>query len=60
MASLPTIILAYTWQFNLFPVYKGMQNPSDKRLVTATTIGFFISMALYCIVGLLGYATYGD
>jgi len=24
MASMPTIILAYSWQFNLFPVLKGM------------------------------------
>lgn len=29
MASLPTLLLAYNWQFNLFPIYKGMEYPTD-------------------------------
>lgn len=25
LASMPTVILAYNWQFNLFPIYKGIE-----------------------------------
>ncbi|CAD8146330.1 unnamed protein product [Paramecium octaurelia] len=59
LASMPTLILAFNWQFNLFPIYKGMAQPSDSNLLTSTILGFCQGSILYLIVGLLGYATYG-
>lgn len=60
LASMPTIILAFNWQFNLFPIYKGMVSVTDKNLLISTFLGFIIGSTLYLIVGILGYATYGN
>lgn len=32
-AAFPTLLLAYNWEFNLFPVYKGMLKPSDRGIM---------------------------
>jgi amino acid permease len=60
MAALPTLLLAYNWQFNLFPVFKGMQNPTDKKMFYCMITGYSMASFLYLSVGILGYATYGD
>lgn len=60
MASLPTLLLAYNWQFNLFPIYKGMENPTDENMTYAMFTGYSLASFLYLSVGILGYATYGD
>ncbi|CAD8060629.1 unnamed protein product [Paramecium primaurelia] len=59
LASMPTLILAFNWQFNLFPIFKGMAQPTDQNLIKSTIFGFCQGSLLYLIVGLLGYATYG-
>lgn len=60
MAALPTLLLAYNWQFNLFPVFKGMENPTDKNMTYAMFTGYSMASFLYLCVGILGYATYGN
>jgi len=59
MASLPTILLAFNWQFNLFPIYKGMINTGDRKMFFAIIVGYSMAAFLYIIVGTLGFATYG-
>lgn len=59
LAALPTIILAYNWQFNLFPIYKGMEDTSDRKMLLAFICGYSMATVLYLTVGILGYATYG-
>lgn len=60
LAALPTILLAYNWQFNLFPVYKCLERTSDKRMNMTIFIGYTMASVLYVTVGILGYATYGS
>lgn len=60
MTALPTILLAYNWQFNLFPIYKGMEKPTDKKMLYSMITGYSMASVLYLSVGILGYATYGD
>ncbi|CAD8074562.1 unnamed protein product [Paramecium sonneborni] len=59
MASMPTLILAFCWQFNLFPIYKGMTKITDRNLIISTILGFVMGSILYLLVGILGFATYG-
>lgn len=58
--SLPTLILAYTWQYNLYPIFKGMKVPTDANLMVCTTLSHIGGFSIYMTVGLLGYATYGQ
>ena len=57
--SFPTLLLAYNWQFNLFPVYKGMKSISDRNIMIVCTIGMTFALTFYLLVGILGYALYG-
>ncbi|KAM3130534.1 hypothetical protein pb186bvf_017343 [Paramecium bursaria] len=58
--SLPTLILAYTWQYNLYPIFKGMTIPTDANLMACATLSHIGGFSIYMTVGLLGYATYGQ
>ncbi|KAM3145381.1 hypothetical protein pb186bvf_002425 [Paramecium bursaria] len=60
IAKAPTIFLAYSWQFNVFPIFKGMYRPTDQRNKYSMVIGYILTTALYLTVGILGYATYGN
>ncbi|CAD8171071.1 unnamed protein product [Paramecium pentaurelia] len=60
MSALPTLLLAYNWQFNLFPIFKGMENPTDIKMTYAMFTGYSMASFLYLCVGVLGYATYGN
>ena len=35
----PNLMLALSYQINLFPIYKGMKNVSDKKYVLASLTG---------------------
>lgn len=60
MSALPTLLLAYNWQFNLFPIFKGMEGPTDIKMTYAMFTGYSMASFLYLCVGILGYATYGN
>jgi amino acid permease len=45
---------------NFFPIYKGMKNASDKKMLNASLIGTLACYFIYVTVGVLGYLTYGD
>ena len=53
-------IFAYTCQQNIFPLINEMEMPSQIRLDKVIVSTIFSAFALYLIVGLCGYATYGD
>lgn len=58
-ASLPTVILASDWQFNMFSIYKGMSDSSDYKMKKASIYGNTAGFFLFSAVGILGFATYG-
>jgi amino acid permease len=59
MSTIPNIMLAYLYQMNLFPIYKGLRNPSDKKIQTLAFLSLFTCFFLYLSIGFFGYATFG-
>lgn len=60
MATIPNIMLAYLYQMNLFPIYKGLTNPSDSKIIKTAFASLFTCFVLYTMIGLFGYATFGN
>ena len=56
---MPNIILAYAFQMNYFPIYKGMKNTNDSKMNWASAAGTLACGIAYCIVGFVGYSLYG-
>ena len=59
-ANIPNSILALSYQMNFFPIFKGMKNPSDKRMSIAVFFALLFCMGCYLLVGILGYNYVGD
>lgn len=57
--AFPTLLLAYNWEFNLFPVYKGVDKPNDKKVMKSCYLGMGIATFFYLMVGIMGCAIYG-
>lgn len=54
-AAVPNIIFSISFQNNFFPVFKGMRNTSDSRMMKASITGGFFCVTSYLLVGILGY-----
>ena len=54
-AAVPNLMLALSYQVNLFPIFKGMKNVSDKRYALASLTGISFCIFCYLLVGMLGY-----
>jgi len=59
LASVTSVFLAFTFQFNFFPVYKTLQDPSDQRMKHTTSLGLTIVLIIYLSVANCGYLTFG-
>lgn len=60
IAAIPNILLAFLYQMNFFPIYKGMKNSSDKKMTNASWVGCIACYFIYGCVAFLGYLTYGS
>ena len=45
---------------NFFPIYKGMKDSTDKKMLGASLVGTIACFLLYLTVGLLGYLSYAN
>ena len=59
LGCFPTVFLAFTFQFNFFPVYKSLEDVTDKKMMKISSIAITLVFFLYCFIGLAGYLTYG-
>ena len=59
-AAVPNIIFSICFQNNFFPVFKGMTNPGDARMMKASFTGGFFCAFSYLLVGILGYNYIGE
>ena len=55
-----SIFLAFTFQFNFFPIFKSLRHPTNKRMKTATFFGLFLVLILYLKIAIGGYILFGD
>mmetsp|Transcript_5550 Transcript_5550/g.5699 ORF Transcript_5550/g.5699 Transcript_5550/m.5699 type:complete len:548 (+) Transcript_5550:112-1755(+) len=60
LATIPTIILAFGFQFNVFPIYYSMKEPTPENFMKAIYMAMGFCCFVYTVVGVLAYMTYGD
>ena len=60
LSCVPTVFLAFTFQFNFFPVYKSLSDANDTRMRKVTMISLSMVLGFYMLVALCGYLSYGD
>ena len=54
-SSVPNLMLALSYQVNMFPIYKGMRNVTDKKYALASMAGIAFCISSYLLVGILGF-----
>lgn len=59
-SHLPQIIMAFTFQFNLFSFYKSLDKSSDEKMLKITFRSISSVCVIYLIVAILGYISFGD
>ncbi len=60
LSSLPTVILSFSFQFNVFAVYFTLKKPDQKQMMITSAIGVIFCFFIYSITGVIGYLMYGD
>jgi amino acid permease len=58
IGSLPTVFLAYTFQFNMFPVYFTLKKKTKEEMKKTTNLAIGFCFLVYSITGLIGYYMY--
>ena len=57
--AVPTVFLAFLFQFNVFPIYQSLRNRNMKSMMKAANIGIGFSFIIFLIVGIIGFLLYG-
>lgn len=60
MACVSTIFLAFSYQFNYFPIMKSVKGCRDKQMSKISFLGTLASLVIYLTIGIFGYGTYGS
>jgi amino acid permease len=58
MGSLPTVFLAFTFQFNVFPIYFSLKNRTKQEMMKASTVAISFCFFIYSLTGFIGYYMY--
>lgn len=59
LASLPTVFLAFTFQFNVFPIYLSLKSKNKVDMVKSSMLGVGFCLVIYLITGIVGLIMYG-
>mmetsp|Transcript_35361 Transcript_35361/g.31832 ORF Transcript_35361/g.31832 Transcript_35361/m.31832 type:complete len:503 (-) Transcript_35361:242-1750(-) len=59
LASVTSVFLAFTFQFNFFPVYKSLKDPTDARMRKVTKVALGVVLTIFVSVATCGYLTFG-
>lgn len=59
LSSLPTIFLAFTFQFNVFPIYLSLKSQNKTDMIKGTVLGVTFCLVIYLITGVIGLLMYG-
>ena len=57
--AIPTVFLAFLFQFNVFPIYLSLKHKNMETMMKATKIGVGYSLINFLIVGIVGFLLYG-
>ena len=56
---IPTVFLAFLFQFNVFPIYLSLKHRNINSMMKATKFGVIYSLIIFLIVGIVGFLIYG-
>jgi len=57
--AIPTVFLAFLFQFNVFPIYLSLKHRNMETMMKATKAGVGYSLINFLIVGIVGFLLYG-
>ena len=60
LGSLPTVILAFSFHFNVFPIYFTLKHRTNKEMLVSSSVAISLSFFFYLGVGILGYLMYAN
>ena len=60
LGCLPTVFLAFTFQFNVFPIFFTLERKTKSEMLKATVISVCFCVVVYSITGVIGYLMYRD
>jgi amino acid permease len=58
--AIPTVFLAFLFQFNVFPIYLSLKHRKIETMMKATKLGVGFSLIIFLIVGIVGFLIYGQ
>ncbi len=58
-SSISTIILSFNFHSYTFYVYEYLHKPSNRGMMVASSVGFYITIIIYCTIGIIIYVLYG-
>ena len=56
----PNVLLAISFQANIFPIYKGMRKASDSRMSKVVLVRVIFCTSTYLMIGIMGYNYFGE
>jgi amino acid permease len=56
IATVPNIIFSLTFQSNFFPIFKGLESSSDRKMTKVVLIGIWTCISCYLLLGFLGFS----
>ncbi len=59
LQSMPTVFLAFTFQFNVFPIYFSLQNKTRTEMIKSTKLGVSFCLLIFLFTGYFGFMMYG-
>ena len=59
LSSISTIILSFNFHSYTFYVYEYLHRPTNRAMMAASSVGFFVTIIVYLTVGIIIYVLYG-
>ena len=56
IATIPNIFFSLTFQTNFFPIFKGLKQSCDSRMMKVVIYGIWSCIGSYLLLGFLGYS----
>ena len=56
---IPSVFLAFLFQFNVFPIYSSLKEKNLDSMMKASKIGVGYSLSIFLVVGIIGFLLYG-
>ena len=56
---IPSVFLAFLFQFNVFPIYSSLKEKNLESMMKASKIGVGYSLFIFLVVGIIGFLLYG-